>query len=148
MIIDNSVYYGKFAFGRHTRERVKGTKNENFATKIKFKIGKQIDTSTLDRELKNYEGKLREVDLNKIHLENEIDSLPEDARFRERKLHNMPLLLDGLYYIIVELEEKIEDVKLCRKAVEQDAITLENIYSLLANLKKCMTKSATKRKNL
>lgn len=59
-------------------------KNEDFATEIKSKIGKQIDTSTLDRELKNYEGKLREVDLNKTRLENEIDSLPEDARFRER----------------------------------------------------------------
>lgn len=71
--------------------------------------------------------------MNKTRLENEIDSLPEDARFRERKLHDMTLRLDGLYDIIVELEEKIEDVKLRRKAVEQDAITLENIYTLLAN---------------
>ncbi len=54
-------------------------KNQDFATEIKSKIGKQIDTSTLDRELKNYEGKLREVDLNKTRLENEIDSLPEDT---------------------------------------------------------------------
>ena len=45
----------------------------------------------------------------------------------------MTLRLDGLYDIIVELEEKIDDVKLRRKAVEQDAITLENIYTLLAN---------------
>ena len=70
-------------------------KNEDFATEIKSKIGKQIDTSTLDRELKNYEVKLREVDLNKTRLENEIDSLPEDTRFRERKLHDMALRLDG-----------------------------------------------------
>ena len=45
----------------------------------------------------------------------------------------MTLRLDGLYDLIVELEEKIEDVLLRRKAVEQDAITLENIYTLLAN---------------
>ncbi|MEA4920768.1 MAG: hypothetical protein VB078_07600, partial [Clostridiaceae bacterium] len=74
-----------------------------------------------------------EIELNKTRLENEIDSLPEDTRFRERKLHDMTLRLDGLYDIIVELEEKIEDVKLRRKAVEQDAITLENIYTLLEN---------------
>ena len=115
-------------------------KNEDFATEIKSKIGKQIDTSTLDRELKNYEVKLREVDLNKTRLENEIDSLPEDTRFRERKLHDMTLRLDGLYDVIVELEEKIEDVKLRRKAVEQDAITLENIYTLLANFEKVYDK--------
>ena len=73
--------------------------------------------------MKNYETKLREVDINKARLENEIDSLPEDTRFRERKVHDMTLRLDGLYDIIVELEEKIDDVKLRRKAVEQDAIT-------------------------
>lgn len=44
----------------------------------------------------------------KARLENEIDSLPEDARFRERKLHDMTLRLDGLYDVIVELEEKIQ----------------------------------------
>lgn len=121
-------------------------KNEDFATEIKSKIGKQIDTSTLDRELKNYEGKLREVDLNKTRLENEIDSLPEDTRFRKRKLHDMTLRLDGLYDIIVELEEKIEDVKLRCKAVEQDAITLENIYTLLANFEKVYDKISDEEK--
>ena len=108
-------------------------KNQDFSTEIKSRIGKEIDTSTLNRELKNYESKLREVELNKTRLENEIDSLPEDTRLRERKVHDMTLRLDGLYDIIVELEEKIEDVLLRRKAVEQDAITLENIYTLLAN---------------
>ena len=37
-------------------------------------------------------------------------------------------------------KEKIEDVKLRRKAVEQDAITLENIYTLLANFDKVFDK--------
>ena len=69
---------------------------------------------SLNRELKNYENKLREVELNKTRLENEIDSLPEDTRFRERKLHDMTRRLDVLYDTIVELEEKIEDVKLRR----------------------------------
>lgn len=34
----------------------------------------------------------------------------------------MTFRLDSLYAIIVELEEKIEDVKLRRKAVEQDTL--------------------------
>jgi hypothetical protein len=46
--------------------------------------GYGIDTSTLNRKLSNYESKLREVELNKTRLENKIDSLPEDTRFRER----------------------------------------------------------------
>lgn len=54
--------------------------------------------------------------------------------------------LDGLYDIIVELEEKIEDVKLRRKAVEQDALTLENIYTLLANFDKVYDKISDEEK--
>jgi len=121
-------------------------KNQDFAEEIKSRIGKEIDTSTLNRELKNYESKLREVDINKARLENEIDSLPEDTRFRERKVHDMTLRLDGLYDIIVELEEKIDDVKLRRKAVEQDAITLENIYTLLANFDRIYDKISDEEK--
>ena len=120
--------------------------NQDFAGEIKSRIGKEIDTSTLNRELKNYESKLREIELNKTRLENEIDSLPEDTRFRERKIHDMTLRLDGLYDIIVELEEKIEDVLLRRKAVEQDAITLENIYTLLANFDKVYDKISDEEK--
>ena len=96
--------------------------------------------------MKNYETKLREVDINKTRLENEIDSLPENTRFRERKIHDMTIRLDGLYDIIVELEEKIDDVKLRRKAVEQDAITLENIYTLLANFDRIYDKISEEEK--
>ena len=39
---------------------------------------------------------LKEVDLNKARLEREIDNLPIAARFRERKIHDMTLRLDGL----------------------------------------------------
>lgn len=120
--------------------------NQDFAGEIKSRIGKEIDTSTLNRELKNYEAKLKEIELNKTRLENEIDSLPEDTRFRERKIHDMTLRLDGLYDIIVELEVKIEDVLLRRKAVEQDAITLENIYTLLANFDKVYDKISDEEK--
>lgn len=76
----------------------------------------QTDTSVVDKELANYENKLKEVDLNKARLENEIDNLPVDARFRERKIHDMTLRLDALYDTMVELEERIEDAKL-RKAL-------------------------------
>jgi site-specific DNA recombinase len=110
--------------------------NEAFAKEVKSRIGTQIDTVTIDREIKNYADKLREVDLNKARLENEIDTLPEDTRYRERKLHDMTIRLDGLYDIIVELEEKIEDAKLKRRSVELNAITLDNVYKLMINFDK------------
>lgn len=110
--------------------------NKTFAKEVKSRIGTQIDTTTIDREIKNYESKLREVDLNKARLENEIDTLPEDTRYRDRKLHDMTIRLDGLYDIMVELEEKIKDAKLKRRSVEMNAITLDNVYRLMINFEK------------
>ena len=114
--------------------------NESFASEIKSRIGHEIDTKTIDKEIKSYESKFREVDLNKSRLEKEIDTLPEDTRYRERKLHDLVIRLDSLYDIIVELEDKLVDAKLRRKAVERDAITLENIYMLMTNFQKIYDK--------
>ena len=100
---------------------------------MKKRIGVEIDTKAVDKELEGYQVKLKEVDLNKTRLEREIDSLPADAKYRERKLHDMTLRLDSLYDVIVELEEKIEDARLRRDAIKQQAITLENIYKIMVN---------------
>ena len=66
-------------------------RNEEYAQAIKKRIGVQIDTKAVDKELEGYQAKLKEVDLNKTRLEREIDSLPADAKYRERKLHDMTL---------------------------------------------------------
>ena len=105
--------------------------DEHFAVEIKKKIGLQVDTTKIDTEIRNYESKLKEVELNKARLEREIDSLPIETAHRERKLHDMTLRLDALYDTIVEIEEKVEDAKLRRKSVEAEFITMENIYIIL-----------------
>ena len=65
-------------------------RNEEYAQAIKKRIGVQIDTKAVDKELEGYQAKLKEVDLNKTRLEREIDSLPADAKYRERKLNGKP----------------------------------------------------------
>ena len=107
-----------------------------FAKEIEKRVGVQTDTTAIDKELANYESKLKEVDLNKARLEREIDNLPIDARFRERKIHDMTLRLDALYDTIVELEERIEDAKLRKSSIEMETITLDNIYKLMLNFGK------------
>lgn len=110
--------------------------DKSFAKEIKKRFGVQTDTSKIDKELANYESKLKEVDLNKARLEREIDNLPADAKYRERKIHDMTIRLDGLYDTIVELEERIEDAKLRRSSIEMEAITLENVYRIMENFSK------------
>lgn len=104
-----------------------------FAEEIKSRVGVQIDTGKIDREIANYEAKLKEVDINKSRLEKEIDSLPIDTKYRERKLHDMTIRLDGLYDTIAELEERIEDAKLRKDAVAMEAATIDNIYKIMQN---------------
>ena len=106
-------------------------KDEHFAAEIKKKIGLQVDTAKIDTEIHNYETKLKEVELNKARLEREIDSLPIDVTYRERKIHDMTLRLDGLYDTIAEIEANIEDARTRRKSVEAEFITMENIYKIL-----------------
>lgn len=66
-------------------------------------------------------------------MEKKIDTLSFDTKFRERKLRNMNLHLDGMYETIAEIEELIVDANLRKKAMEQEAVTLENIYKILLN---------------
>lgn len=104
-----------------------------FAEAIKSRIGNLNNNDEIDREIKNFEIKLGEVGLNKARLEKEIDTLPFDTKFRERKLRDLNARLDGMYETIAELEKLIGDAKLQKKAMEEEAVTLENIYRILLN---------------
>ena len=106
-------------------------RGESFAKEIESRIGQPVNTQAIDKELANFKKKLLEVESNKANLEEAIDNLPLDAKYRERKLRDMSARLDGLYDAMAELEENIADAELRKTAMEEDAITLENIYKLL-----------------
>ena len=105
--------------------------DEEFAVEIKRRIGVQVDTDKIDTELFNYEIKLKEVEANKSRLEREIDTLPLGAAHRDRKILDMTTRLDALYDNIAEIESNIEDARFRKKAAEEKALTLENIYKIL-----------------
>lgn len=110
------------------KELVRG---ENYAEEIKSRIGKEINVELIDNELSGYKKKLLELKTNKANLEESIDNLPLDTKFRERKLKDMQKRLDALYDTIFEIERKIEDANMRKKAMEEEAMTLDNIYRLL-----------------
>ena len=105
--------------------------DEEFAVEIKRRIGVQVDTDKIDTELFNYENKVKEVEANKSRLEREIDTLPLGAAHRDRKILDMTTRLDALYDNIAEIESNIEDARFRKKAAEEKALTLENIYKIL-----------------
>ena len=105
--------------------------DEYFVKEIKEKIGLQIDVEKIDEEITNYNKKLNEILQNKNRLENEIDNLPIDIKYRERKLEDMTKRLNVLYDTMVDIENRIQDAKLRKNAIEMKSITLENIYAIM-----------------
>ena len=55
----------------------------------------------------------------------------EHKNYRERKINDMTQRLDGLYDSIVEVEQLIAEATLKRNGIEEDAISLQNIYEIL-----------------
>lgn len=104
-----------------------------FAQAIKDRIVSIGKNDDIDKEIRNFENRLNEIELNKARLEKEIDTLPADTKFRERKLRDLNARLDGMYETIAELEKLIGDAKLQKKAMEEEAVTLEHIYRILLN---------------
>ena len=105
--------------------------DQNFTADIKKRLGIQADVGKIETEIVNYENKLKEVELNKSRLERELDTLPIDISYRERKISDMTARLDSLYHIIAEIEGNIADARLRKQAIETKSLTMENIYRIL-----------------
>ena len=78
-------------------------------------------------EIKDYESKLKEVQLNKNRLETKLDTLSIDAKYRDRKIKEMTSRIDSMYDVIAEIEEKIDDARYRKQAIEEKLLTFENI---------------------
>lgn len=115
------------------KELIRG---ESFAKEIESRIGQKANTEAIDTELRNYKKRLIETETNKANLEETIDNLPLDIKYRERKLKDMSARLDSLYDTINELEECIKDASLRRAAMEEEVLTLDNVYKLLLSFDK------------
>lgn len=105
----------------------------DFAQEIKNKISNKTDTAEVEKELANYQNNLKEVMQNKNRLEHEIDTLPLEVKYREQMIRDMNSRLYGMYDIIAQIQDKIEDVMIRLDAAKNEQITIENIYSILNN---------------
>lgn len=121
-------------------------RGDSFAQEIESRLGQPTNTAALDRELAGYRKKLTEVETNKANLEEAIDNLPLDVKYRERKLKDMEARLDGLYDTMAQLEENIADASLRKRAMDEEAITLDNIYKMLLSFNQIYDKMTDEEK--
>lgn len=116
-------------------------RNPLFAEQIKSKIGKEVDTSEIDKELSEYKKSLRLCETAKDSLEQEIDTMPLDEPHRERKLQDKNKRLNKQYDELYELEEKIDDLIKKKRAVETNVLNLEQVYQILLSFDKIYDKT-------
>ena len=87
-------------------------------------------------EINNYKDRLLDAQSNKSRLEKDIDMMPFDALYRDRKISDMQKRLDTLYERIIFLEEQIEDAKIRKKAIEEKALNKKKIEKIFNNFAK------------
>ena len=70
-----------------------------------------------EREMQDYQGRYNDLydEWRNRRKEHEKEDITDDTKFRERKLHDMNLRLDGMYEAIAEIEELIADANLRKK---------------------------------
>lgn len=107
--------------------------NQVFAESIKSKIGTQVDTKHLEKELSDFTRSLQQKKTAIETLQQNINNTPFDLPYRERIIEDKNKNLNNLYPQLIEIEDRIADVRLRIKAVEADILTQEQIYAILQN---------------
>ena len=108
-------------------------KDPLFAEEVKARIGKEVDTTEIDREIENYNKHLKQIKNSKETLERDMDSMSKDEPFYEEKWQDKNKRLDSMYNELYEIKIKLDDLILKREAVASNALNLEEVYKVLEN---------------
>ena len=122
--------------------------NSKFADMIKDKIDTKIDTTEIDIEIGNYEKQLRQYQLVKNNLINEVDMLdPENKHYMEIK-NDLNERLYSMYDKIDDVRVMLNDACARKETIESEKLTSDNIYKILMQFDKlfCIMCDEEKRK--
>lgn len=106
-------------------------KSQYFTDSLKECIVSDIDVSTITKEICNFDNKLKEVILNKNRLENELDNLPLNEKYRDKKIEDLNRRIYSLYDVMADIEEQIEELEEKKNTIEENSINSEKIFSLI-----------------
>ena len=105
--------------------------NPKFSDLIRSKINMEVDTSTLDQEIANYEKQLRQLYHNKDTILSDMDSLDYEDKHYQRRKTDLENRLYKTYDKIDEAEDLLVSAKTKKRALLADKITGDNIYKAL-----------------
>ena len=105
--------------------------NPKFLDLIRSKINMEVDTSTLDQKIANYEKQLRQLYHNKDAILSDMDSLDYEDKHYQRRKTDLENRLYKTYDKIDEAEDLLVSAKTKKRALLADKITGDNIYKAL-----------------
>lgn len=114
---------------KYIREYIK---NGAFAREINRRNQEIVDTSKYDKQLEMLEKRYIQVIEKKKGLEHQIDNMPLDTPYYERKINDLNKRLNEMYDVIAEVEEQIADVKLLIKGLVNKDSNEEKILAFLS----------------
>lgn len=103
-----------------------------FAEDVQQQIGQKVDVSDIDAELTTLQTKLKKLERSKANLERDIDNIADEDRNATRKRRDMNNRLNKLYDDICDTEDGIAACEQKKRAVEQNVLTVENVYKMLS----------------
>lgn len=105
--------------------------NKKFADLMRSKINMEVDTTTLDQEITNYEKQLRQCYSNKDSILTDLDALDYDDKHYQRRKSDLEDRLYKTYDKIEEMEASLVSAKAKRRSILAEKVSGDNIYKAL-----------------
>ena len=107
------------------------TKDPRFSEAVQEKIGAAVDTTEMEQQAETMRGQLHQAISTKNRLERQMDALPVDDPYYDRKISDLQRRYDRQYSTIGEIEEQIEQIENQIQDIRQEKISGDSIYQLL-----------------
>ena len=120
--------------------------SQEFSEAIKAKIGQQVNTSDLENEIATLEKRKHQVEGALRKRSKEKDKLDVDDRHYDRKYEEIVKAMDSLYDELDEIETTILERKARIRAIAQEKISQEKVYTLLIRFNEIYDKMNDKEK--
>ena len=107
--------------------------DENFINDLEKEFISDNQEALIQKELNNYQKKLKDKNTLRFKLETEIDNMDTEVSGYEKRREALNIRLNKIYDEIFEIEDKIEENKKKLRSYSDDLISADYIKSLLRN---------------
>ena len=110
---------------------VKLVSNPKFAKMMQSKINTKVDVKPINQEIANYKKQLKQANMAKDRIIEEIDSMDAEDRHFEIRKKDLNDRLNKMYDKIEESSDLLATALNKKRSIEADKLTVDNIYKVL-----------------